>query len=130
MNTSSWLPLAVLEFLVPRRLVAAGERIAFRNPEVARLRRGMTSIARLEGLAFLWMALGGGPVPRWARAFFGTLGVSMLLLPKRVVEVALRLGYRNAEDIDVRRWVKTATRVLGLAYVLVAFGVLQREREQ
>jgi len=130
MDTNSWLPLAVLEVLVPRRLIAASERIAFRNPGEARLRRGVASIARMEGLVFLWAALRGGPVPTWLRAFVGTLGVPMLLLPKHAVDVALRLGYRNADDIDVQRWVKTATRVLGLAYVLVAIGVLPRDREQ
>jgi hypothetical protein len=130
MNTNSWLPLAVLEFLVPRRLVAASERLAFRNPEAARLRRGVISVARMEGLVFIWVALRGGPVPSWLRAFVGTLGVPMLLLPKRAVDVAMRLGYRNADEVDVRRWVQTATRVLGLAYVLVAIGVFPRDRDE
>ena len=130
MNTKSWLPLAVLEFLVPRRLIASAERIAFHNPEEARLRRGVASIVRMEGLVFCWVALKGDVVPTWLRAFFGTLGLPMVLLPKGAVDVAMRLGYRNADDVDVRRWVQTATRVLGLAYVLVALGVLPRDREQ
>lgn len=127
MNMNPYALFALMEFLVPRRFIAACERVAFRNPGEARLRRGITQIARFEGLTFLWVALRGESSPTGLRGFFGALGLPMVLAPHRMVDVALRIGYANAADIEVRSWVAWATRGLGLLYILVALGVLPRE---
>ncbi|UWG48312.1 hypothetical protein HSRCO_2038 [Halanaeroarchaeum sp. HSR-CO] len=54
----------------------------------------------------------------------------MLLAPGRTVDFALRAGYANADDIEVRRGVGTATRLVGLVYVLAALGIVPRDREE
>ncbi|UWG48313.1 Uncharacterized protein HSRCO_2039 [Halanaeroarchaeum sp. HSR-CO] len=55
MDTNPYSVVALLEFLTPGRFIDVVERIALRNSGDARLRRGVTQLARLEGLTFLWV---------------------------------------------------------------------------
>lgn len=120
----SLTPFAVLEFLFPRRLIAAAERIAFENPDEATLRASTVPIARLEGVAFARAFARDEPVSGPIRALVGVLAVPMLLRPDAVLDVALRLAYRNGDAIRVRGWVRPVTRLLGAFYALVALGLV------
>lgn len=117
---------ALVELLVPRRIVDAAERLAFRNPGETSLRRWTLPLARLEGLA--WIALVGreGRPSRPVRAALGAVGLPMLLAPDRTLAAALRLSYSDADRIEVRSWVRPAVRLVGVAYLLVAAGLLGR----
>lgn len=130
MNMNAYSLFALVEFLVPGRFIDAWERVAFRNPGEARLRRGVKQLARFEGLTFLWVFGKRASAPKGSRGVVGALGLPMLLAPGRVVDFALRAGYANADDIEVRRGVRTATRVVGLLYVLAALGIVPRDREE
>ncbi|WP_254766289.1 hypothetical protein [Salinilacihabitans rarus] len=109
-----------LELLAPARLVDRCERLAYENPEAARLRAWTLPMARLEGLAAVWLAL------RWERALPGLrpivalVGVPAALAPRAVLAAALEVAYENPDEIEVRPWVLPATRLLGAVYLAVA----------
>ncbi|MFW5937771.1 MAG: hypothetical protein ACOCSN_02405 [Halanaeroarchaeum sp.] len=130
MDIKSYGVAAAIQFLLPRQFIETFQRVAFRNPEEATLRRGIATIARFEGLAFLWGSLRGGEVSKPLRGFLGGIGVPMVLFPDRSLDVALRMAYSNADSIEVRSWVTWAIRVLGIAYFLVALGVLPRNGDE
>ncbi|MGM0397978.1 MAG: hypothetical protein ACQEQY_03200 [Halobacteriota archaeon] len=130
MDTNAYSVVALVEFLAPGRFIDVLERLALRNAGDARLRRGVTQLARLEGLTFLWIFETGKSVPTGSRRLLGALGLVMLLAPGRMIDFALRAGYANAGDIAVRRGVGTATRLVGLVYVLAALGIVPRDREE
>ncbi|MFB6124368.1 MAG: hypothetical protein ABEJ59_00220 [Halanaeroarchaeum sp.] len=130
MRTRTLGPLALLEFLFPRRLVAAAERLAFRNPEAATLRSSTIALARIEGVAFLWALLREQGVNRPVRALLGAIGLPALLVPDRLLSAALWLAYRDSGRIELRSWVRPVTRLVGVAYLLVAAGLLPRRREE
>lgn len=127
MNINAYSVLAAIQFLVPGSVIQTCQRFAFTNPEAARLRRGVVTVARFEGMAFLWAFLRGESVSKPFRGVLGGIGLPMALFPGRALDVALRVGYSNADAIEVRTWVRGATRVLGIAYLLVALGVLPRD---
>lgn len=122
-------PLAVLEFLFPRRLVSAAERLAFRNPDEATLRSSTVALARLEGATFLWAILREKGLSRPVRALLAVIGLPALLVPDRLLSTALWLAYRDADRIELRSWVRPVTRAMGVAYLLIAAGLLPRRRE-
>lgn len=126
MNINAYSVLAAIQFLFPERVIQTCQRFAFHNPEEASLRRGIVTVARFEGWTFLWEFLRGESVSKPFRGVLGGIGLPMALFPNRALDVALRVGYSNADAIEVRNWVTWATRVLGIAYVLVALGVLPR----
>lgn len=111
---------AAVELMVPDRIVAGGEWLAFENPETARLRGWTLPMARLEGLAALWLAWRWDAAWPGVRPLFGVIGLPALLTPEAFLDVALRTAYENSEEIELRSWVVPFTRLLGLCYVLVA----------
>ena len=127
MNINTYSVIAAIQFLLPGSVIQTCQRFAFHNPDEASLRRGVVTVARFEGMAFLWAFLRGESVSKPFRGVLGGIGLPMAVFPDRALDVALRLGYSNADAIEVRTWVKWATRVLGIAYVLVALGVLPRD---
>lgn len=118
------LALGVLELLAPRRIVEPAERLAFENADEARLRRWTIPMARLEGLLFCWLVLRGGRIRQSTsvRSLLFLIGVPALLTPHRVLDGALAISYRNADEIVLKPWVTTLTRIVGLVYLLIAFG--------
>ncbi len=118
---------AVLEALVPERIVAFGERMAFGNPGEATLRPWTVPIARAEGVAFALLAVRGDLSHPAVRGLLGTIGLPALLTPDRLVDWGLWVAYEDADTVKVRSWVVPATRILGIVYVLVAvFGGRRR----
>jgi len=70
---------ALVELLIPERIVDAGERLAFRNPGECALRSWTIPIARLEAIAFWYVARrGGAPWTRFQRAL-GLVGLPAAL---------------------------------------------------
>lgn len=112
--------LAIVEIAAPDRIVARGERLAFENPGTARLRVWTLPMARVEGVVGLWLAWNWESAWPGLRPLFGTVGLPALVLPEAVLDAALRTAYENPDEIEPKRWVALATRLLGLCYVLVA----------
>ena len=114
--------VAVLELLVPDRIVATGERIALENPGECSLRPWTLPMARLEAFAALTVALRGGPPWRRFRRALAFVGLPLALAPRSALRAGLALAYEDPDCCAVRPWVVPATRALGAVYALVAFG--------
>lgn len=117
------LAVAVLEVLVPERVVRGSERLAFENPGVGRLRPWTIPLARLEGVAFCWLAASDRLDSPGVARLLGLLGVPAFLAPTRFVEAGLAMAYENPADLEVKPWVVRATRLLGVCYVALALFV-------
>ncbi|MFU8867560.1 hypothetical protein [Natronococcus sp.] len=114
------LAFAALEILAPDRLVARGERLAFENPDVARLRAWTLPLARLEGLAVVWLVRNWTTAWPGVKPLFAVLGLPALLQPRAFLNVALATAYENPDAIEPKPWVVPFTRVLGACYLVVA----------
>jgi hypothetical protein len=114
------LAFAAVEIVAPERLVAWGERRAFENPEVGRLRPTTLHLARLEGVAALWLVRNRETAWPGVKPLFAVLGLPALLLPQPFLRAALAAAYENPDEIEPKPWVVPFTRVLGACYVLVA----------
>ncbi|MFC7214055.1 hypothetical protein ACFQO4_08175 [Saliphagus sp. GCM10025334] len=113
------LVFSVVETLFPDRIIAWGERKAFENPNAGELRTWTMPMARLEGVLFAWLALGGRSRTPTVARLVAILGVPALLAPERFVRTALELAYRNPDDLELKPWVVPATRAIGLCYVVL-----------
>ncbi len=111
--------LGVLELLVPGRVVAVAERIALDNPDDPELRAWTLPIARLEALVWLLLAVRGDPHGR-VRKLLAIVCGPAALFPRRYVDVGARLAYVDPDRCEWKPWVVPATRVMGVAYVLLA----------
>lgn len=112
--------VGLLQLLAPNAIVGPAERLAFENPEVGRLRRWTLPIARLEGLAFVWLVNRDGGVARRLRIPLAAFGFLMALAPRTMAESGLELSYENADELELRSWVIPATRLLGVCYAVLA----------
>ncbi|AGB36673.1 hypothetical protein [Natronococcus occultus] len=114
------LVFAAIEILVPARLVAWGERRAFEDPNAGRLRPWTLPLARLEGVAAIWLVRNWGATWSGLKPLFGVLGLPAALQPRAFLEVALEAAYENPDAIEPKPWVVPATRVLGCLSLAVA----------
>lgn len=115
--------VGILEALAPNRIVESAERIAFENPDEGRLRRWTIPMARIEGVAFVWLAGTGRLDSPAVRRMLLACGILMAAFPKRAVESGLGLAYENPDELEVKSWVKPATRALGVVYLMLALFV-------
>ena len=111
--------VGLLEILVPRSIVAWGERLAFDNPGVGRLRSWTVPIARIEGIVFVLYAHRGRRVPPMLKRILLVLGFTLALAPRTVLDWSLRSCYENSEQLEVKPWVVPATRVFGILYLVI-----------
>jgi hypothetical protein len=119
--------VALLELLLPARVVDVAERLALAESGGCERKRRVVPLARLEGLVFLAVTLGPD---RWRvrfKQFLGVLGVVALLAPRAFVDAGTRFAYTGAEGCTWHEWVYPATRVIGLGYILVAVDELRGE---
>lgn len=127
--------VALLEIVVPRQIIGIGERIAFADPDAGRLRPWTVPMARLEGLAFVWLLSRDDGLPAGLENALASVGLVLALVPRTVVECNLEVAYENANVLELKRWVVPATRLLGTIYVLVGLfarrvGTPADEREE
>ena len=114
------LLFGIVELLFPRRVIDVAERIAMENPKALELRDWTVTVARLEALVYLAFVLRGDTSAPWFRRLFGLFGAFAFLVPRKCMGLGTRLAYRNYDECKWKPWVETATRVVGLFYVLVA----------
>ena len=107
---------------VPERVIDAWEPIAYDEMGQAERRSVTVYIARLKGLFFVAYAISDDE-SRTYRSLLGVFGLPAMLAPRQYLETGLQIGYANADEITVRSWVVTLTRVLGAVYV---FNALRR----
>lgn len=112
--------IAAVEVIAPGPLIDAAERIAARNPEAGVLRPGVQTAARLEGAVLLmsmWRSEGSYAV---FKQFLGLVGLLALWRPRAYIDVGTALAYESGGAPEWKPWVYSATRVIGLLYVIFA----------
>ncbi|ELY52078.1 hypothetical protein [Natronococcus jeotgali] len=114
------LALAAIEILAPDRLVTRGERLAFENPDVGRLRPWTLPLARLEGVTAIWLVRNREAAWPGIKPLLAVLGLPAALQPRAFLAIALETAYENPDAIEPKPWVVPFTRVLGLCYLAVA----------
>ena len=114
----------LLELVAPDWLVERSAAAAFESTDGCTLKSWVRPAIRVEGVAFVLLGLRGRS-PTFRR-LLGLLGVPAVVAPRRFVEFGTRLAHDDAEACKWKPWVVPATRVLGLAYVLVALRELGR----
>ncbi|WP_327051404.1 hypothetical protein [Halomicrococcus gelatinilyticus] len=108
----------LVELVAPDWLVERSAAAAFESTDGCTLKSWVRPAIRVEGAAFVLLGLRGRS-PTFRR-LLGLLGVPAAVAPRRFVAFGTRLAHDDAEACQWRSWVVPATRVLGLAYVLVA----------
>lgn len=122
------IAFGIVEVLVPRPIIDACERIGLENPEKARLRPGAAILARLEGALVVWLLARGRKQSPLASTVLGAVGVLAVVYPQPLVRFSQSFAYENPEDLELRRWVTPAARLLGALYLAVV--VLSARREE
>lgn len=109
----------IVEVLVPNPIIDICERIGLENPDDARLRPRAALLARIEGAAIVWLLVRGRSRSPLASAFFGSVGLLAVLFPTPLIRLSQRVAYENPNDLELKYWVRPATRLLGVLYLAV-----------
>lgn len=109
----------LLEILVPERVLAPAERLAFENPETARRRPWTLLLVRLEGAIFCWLLARRDSSLSDLSVAFGVFGFATAFSPRTTVDFTLEVAYENARELEVKPWVVTAARLVGVLYVVL-----------
>lgn len=110
----------LIEIAVPRPIIDACERIGLQNPEEAQLRSRALALSRLEGLLVVWALVRGRQGSTVARRLLVGAGVVAALFPRPLIRFSQAFAYENTADLELKRWVVPAARLLGACYLLVA----------
>lgn len=111
----------IIEILIPRRVIRMCERIGLANPDEAQLRGRALFLARLEGFVFVWLLLRGREETPALGALLSSAGALAVIYPRPLVRVSQSFAYENPGELELRRWVAPAARLLGCLYLLVVF---------
>lgn len=111
---------ALLELLVPQRVIAVAERLALENPDECELRPWTVTIARLEAAVFLLAMRRSRGLSGSLRALLVAVGVPAALFPRQYLAFGAGLAYVDASTCRWKSWVVPMTRALGIVYVLAA----------
>ncbi|SEH17599.1 hypothetical protein SAMN04487967_3280 [Natronorubrum sediminis] len=106
--------------VAPKPFVETVERLAFENADVGHRRPWTVPMARLKGLVFCLLLVRSPTNIRALSGALAALGFVLAVLPRRALEVGLRVAYENPDDLEVKPWVLPIARVLGASYVAVA----------
>ncbi|WP_293027152.1 hypothetical protein [Natronococcus sp.] len=124
-----FLAFAAVEILLPDRVIAWGERLAFENPETGRLRPWTLPLARLEGLVVVWLVRNRKAAWPGIKPLLVVFGLPAALQPRAFLTVALATAYENPDAIEPKPWVVPFTRALGACYLAVALWPGKSEAE-
>lgn len=117
--------VGVAELLSPDAFVRAAERIALDNPDDCELESWVAPVARLEGLLFLLLVWRSDASYSGFKEMLGVVGIVALLHPRAYVDYGAEIAYTDGTRCEWRPWVYPGTRLVGLAYVLVALDELR-----
>jgi hypothetical protein len=119
--------IGTVELLKPAALVSAAERLAMEEPGSAERRSGTLPAVRLEGVVLLFLASQRNRTYSTLKKLLGVVGVLALLAPRAFVDTASRIAYRD--ECTWRPWVYSATRFVGVLYVVVALRELRSKAD-
>ncbi|OLZ42363.1 hypothetical protein A6E15_15925 [Natrinema saccharevitans] len=113
------LGFGFLVIVKPEPVIAACERVGLRNPDEPRPRPLALVGARLEGLAFVWLLVRGRQGSTLLSGLFGLAGLTLVLVPRPIIDLSQHLVYVNTDDLELQPWVEPAARLLGVLYLTV-----------
>ena len=111
----------LVEVAWPRPVVELCERIGLENPEAVQRRPRAEELARLEGMAVVWVLhrQGQGQGSKPLAVLLGVAGIVAVLVPGPLIRLTQRVVYENTDELELSPWVRPAARVLGLLYLIV-----------
>lgn len=124
-----FIVFGVVEMIVPQPIIDACERIGLENSDEARLRPRAAFLARLEGALVVWLLVRGRQRSPLASTLLGGAGVLAVVYPRPLIRFSQSFAYENSTDLELKRWVTPAARLLGALYLLVVF-LSGSEREE
>lgn len=111
----------LIEVVAPKPILAACQRIAFKNPETAQLHARVNRLARLEGATFVWLLLRGKDRSPLLSRLLEAAGALMVIYPSPLIGVGQSFACKNPSELELQPWVAPAARLLGLLYLAVVF---------
>jgi hypothetical protein len=109
----------LLEIVKPEPIIEMCERIGLRNPEATQRRPLALTGARLEGLVFVWLLVRGRQGSTLVSAVLGIAGLTLVLVPRPIIELSQHLVYADTDSLELQPWVVPAARLLGVLYLTV-----------
>lgn len=118
----------IVTTLAPEAVADAAERIALENPGECELKPWAIPVARVEGVAYLFLAWGSDAGYASFKKLLGAVGLFALGYPRQLVDSAAAITYDDADGCEWKPWVYPLVRFVGALYVLVALDELARSR--
>lgn len=87
----------IVELPFPERVIDHSERLVLENPDDCELEPWVTTLARLEGLAFLWLVLRNRASLVTFRSLFGLNGLLAVLSPEGFLDYWTGIVYEDHE---------------------------------
>ncbi|QCW04866.1 hypothetical protein [Natrinema pallidum] len=113
------LGFGIIEILKPEPIIGLCERIGLRNSgEIERRPLALTG-ARIEGLVFVWLLVRGRQGSTLVSALLGSVGLTLVLVPRPIIELSQHLVYAETDRLELQPWVVPAARLLGVLYLIV-----------
>lgn len=119
--------VGAVEVVAPASFVDAAEGFAMDDAGDCERKSWVVPVARVEGLAFLFLAWRGDASYSAFKKFLGLVGALALAFPRAFVDYSTGLAYTDAADCEWRPWVYPVTRLVGAVYVLLALDELREE---
>lgn len=121
----------IVELLFPERLIDYSEELALENPDKCELKSWVTTLARFEGVVFLWLVVRDRASLATFRSLFGLNGLLAVLSPKGFLDYWTGIVYEDHRCCEWKPWVVPVTRLIGVFYlVLVLLGRRAARRSQ
>ncbi|MGM0605522.1 MAG: hypothetical protein ACQETB_07600 [Halobacteriota archaeon] len=118
--------IGLAEVLSPDGLIDRAERLALENPDECDVRSWIPHVARAEGIVFLYLTSRSDASYAAFKKFLGVIGILAMLYPKLYVDYAADIAYVDSERCQWNSWVYPVTRLVGVAYVLLALNEFRK----
>ena len=119
--------IGLTELLSPNMLIDRAERLALDNPDDCELRSWVVPGARIEGLLMVVSMWRSDRSYSTFKQFLGVIGLLALAFPRAYVDYGTQLAYTDVSECRWKPWVYFGTRLVGLAYVIIALDELRSD---
>lgn len=117
----------VLAVLAPEEVIDVGERLALRNPGECELKPWNVHVARVEGIAYLYLAWGSDAWYSRFKKLLAGVGLLALAYPRQFVDGAAAVAYEDADQCEWVPWAYPLARAVGALYVLLGLHEFGRD---
>ncbi|WP_096390963.1 hypothetical protein [Halopenitus persicus] len=118
--------LGALLAVLPDRTLTVYESVALESAGEATPKPWLESAIRVEGIAYLAIALIGGRPYRWLATLVGVIGAVVIAVPRRYLGAGASVAYDRPGDLEWSDRFVSVVRAIGAGCVLFAIGVRRR----